>query len=116
MKFKKYAMYLGAITLAMGIATGCQSNSASTSSMASSSTDEQVVLNLINDAKSALSDAKKGNYAWRDTGKLIKKAEDALADGNNKKASTLAAKALEQSQLAKKQSIEQDSAVKQRFN
>ncbi len=117
MKFKKYAKYLGVATLAIGIVTGCaNAGSSSSASTASMSANDQAVQQVIDDAKAALSVAKKGNYAWRDTGKFIKQAEKALADGHTAKASSLATKALQQSQLAKKQSAEQAKAVEARFN
>ncbi len=115
MKFKKYAKYLGVAALAFGLVTGCQSTGGSATTEAAS-TNEQAVQTIIADAKVALAEAKKGDYAWRDTGKIIKKAETALADGNTAKASSLATKALQQSELAKKQSIEQKAAVKKRFS
>ena len=114
MKFTKYAKYLGVAALAIGLATGCQSTSKMDTSGASAA--DQDVQKIIAEAKTELSVAKKGNYAWRDTGKFIKKAEKALAAGDTAKATSLATKALEQSQLARKQSIEQDKAVKARFN
>ncbi|MCU7801394.1 MAG: hypothetical protein KZQ70_15010 [gamma proteobacterium symbiont of Lucinoma myriamae] len=117
MKFKKYAKYLGVATLAIGLATGCQSTgSTSNDTKAALSANDQAVQNIITDAKAALSVAKSGGYAWRDTGKFIKQAEKALADGNTAKATSLATKALEQSEFAKNQSAEQDKAVKERFN
>jgi len=98
--------------LAIGLATGCQSSG----NMNKSNASDQAVQKIISDAKAELKIAKKGDYAWRDTGKFIKKAEKALAAGDTKKATSLATKALEQSKLAKSQSIEQDKAVKARFN
>ncbi|MCW8930737.1 MAG: hypothetical protein OQL19_10910 [Gammaproteobacteria bacterium] len=123
MKFTKYAKYLGVAALAMGLATGCQttgSSSAGTSSDTVSadkslSASEQKVQNIISDAKSALKVAVDGGYAWRDTGKFIKQAEKSLAAGDVAKATSLATKALEQTEMAKKQSIEQDKAVAARF-
>lgn len=116
MKFKKYAKYLGAAALAFGVATGCQSTGTSSNTETALSANEQAVQNIITDAKAELAVAIKGGYAWRDTGKFIKQAEKALADGNTAKATSLATRALQQSELAKKQSIEQDKAVKDRFN
>ncbi|MCU7940220.1 MAG: hypothetical protein KZQ64_04645 [gamma proteobacterium symbiont of Bathyaustriella thionipta] len=116
MKFKKYAKYLGVATLAFGFATGCQSTGTSSNTSTELSANDQVVQSIITDAKAALADAKKEGYAWRDTGKFIKQAEKALADGNTAKATSLATKALQQSELAKKQDAEQDKAVKERFN
>lgn len=116
MKFKKYAKYLGVATLAFGLATGCQSTGSTSNTGAALSANDQAVQQIITDAKAALSVAKTDGYAWRDTGKFIKQAEEALADGNTAKASSLATKALEQTEMAKKQDAEQDKAVKERFN
>jgi len=48
-------------------------------------------------AKAATAKVKKVNYEWRDTGKMIKKAEAALASGDIAKAVKLAKKAERQS-------------------
>ncbi len=118
MNFSKYAKYLGAATLVIGFATGCQSTGTSSNMDTSSAmtANEKAVQVIITDAKSALEVAVKDGYAWRDTGKFIKKAEKALAAGDTAEATTLATKALQQTELAKKQSIEQDKAVKELFN
>jgi len=113
MKLRKYAKFLGVVTLAMGLATGC-SSTGSKDSMAKSG--DPAVKQAISEAKAANSAATKGGYAWRDTGKIIKKAEEAMAKGDNAKATSLAKKALDQTEMAKKQSIEQDKAIKARFN
>ena len=112
MKLIKFAKFLGVVTLAAGIATGCSSTS-TTETMAKK--NDQGVQKIISDAKTELAKAEKTGYAWRDTGKFIKQAEKALAAGDTAKATALANKALEQAQLAQKQSIEQDKAVKERF-
>ena len=111
MKFKEYAKFLGVVTLALGITVGCSNTSTNTAS-----NSQQEAAQLIAEAKSALNTAIEGNYAWRDTGKIIKQAEKALAAGDVDKARALADKALDQSEMAKKQSIEQDKAVKERFS
>lgn len=111
MKFKNYAKFLGGVTLALGITVGCSNTSTNTAS-----NSQQEAAQLIAEAKSALNTAIEGNYTWRDTGKIIKKAEKALAAGDVDKARVLADKALDQTEMAKKQSIEQDKAVKERFS
>lgn len=117
MKFTKYAKYLGVAALAIGLATGCQSAAnMDTSNTRVLSANEQAVQRIISRAKTALTAAKDGGYAWRDTGKFIKQAEKALAAGEIAKATSLATKALQQTELAEKQSIGQDKAVKERFN
>ncbi len=116
MKFKNYAKFLGVVTLALGITVGCPNTSTASTSTNTASNSQQEAAQLIAEAKSALNTAIEGNYAWRDTGKIIKKAEKALAAGDVDKARALADKALDQTEMAKKQSIEQDKAVKERFS
>jgi len=117
MKLQKYARYLGIITLAVAFAAACSSSGISSTDISSMASDNEIaVQKTITNAKSALSKAEKDGYAWRDTGKFIKQAEQALAAGETAKATALATKALEQTEMARKQSIEQDRAVKERFD
>jgi len=58
--------------------------------------------------------AKKKNYAWRDTGKLIKKAKEAVKAGNFDEAVKLAGKAKRQSSNALAQ-YEENLNSKPRF-
>lgn len=44
--------------------------------------------------------AKKMNYLWRDTGKILKQAKKANDNGDSKKAMKLANKALSQAKMA----------------
>jgi len=111
MKLNKTAMYQGMFILAVSFATGCSTTEENVAVSATTASVEQ----SISAAKTALTEAEKGGYAWRDTGKFIKQAEGAAAAGDLEKASSLSQKALEQSELAKKQKIEQDLAVKERF-
>jgi len=61
----------------------------------------------ITAAEEANTRAKKVNYEWRDTGKIIKKAKKAQQDGNYDMAVKLADKAKRQAQNAYKQYLEQ---------
>ena len=70
-----------------------------------------------NDAKGAIAAAEhetmranKKLYAWRDTGKIIKKAKKALKKGEYDKAVKLANKAKQQSTMALQQYAEQKNA------
>ncbi|TDY01740.1 DUF4398 domain-containing protein [Thiohalophilus thiocyanatoxydans] len=74
------------------------------------SMSEQDANNAISAAKSELNKAKNVNYAWRDTGKMIKAAEKAAKEGEYEKAVDLANEAEKQSELAQKQSREQKDA------
>ncbi len=83
------------LVLTIGLAVGC------------ASTTEEVGQD---DAAAAIAAAKKANdkakveeYEWRDTGKLIKQAEKAMADGKYDEAIKLANKARRQAESAVKQ-------------
>lgn len=67
------------------------------------SMSEQDANNAISAAKSELNKAKNVNYAWRDTGKMIKAAEKAAKEGEYEKAVDLANEAEKQSELAQQQ-------------
>ncbi len=94
MMVRRFLNYLG-MALFIIFVTACdttpdkQPNTASTDAIAA--------------AKAANQRAIKEKYEWRDTGKLIKKAEKALASGNNTTAIKLANKARRQAELAVKQ-------------
>ncbi len=95
---------LGVAALAMGLATGCQtttSGSSTSSTEKSLSASGQKVQTIITEAKAKLEVAVAEGYAWHDTGKFIKNAENALVAGDTAKATFLATKALEQSEMAK---------------
>ncbi|MFV1996932.1 MAG: SoxXA-binding protein [Acidiferrobacterales bacterium] len=57
----------------------------------------------IAEAQKEMKVAKKMNYLWRDTGKILKKAKKAKANGDTKKAVKLANKALSQAKMAQAQ-------------
>ncbi len=78
--------------LSLGLITGC----ASTEEASDSSSAEKAIAA----AKAANADAKAVNYEWRDTGKIIKKAEKKLADGDEDGALKLANKAKAQAVTA----------------
>ena len=62
---------------------------------------------IVKSAKAEMKKAKKMSYLWRDTGKILKKAEKAKGNGNMKKAVKLAKKARKQAMLAQKQAKDQ---------
>ncbi|MFP3873967.1 MAG: hypothetical protein ACLFQT_03790 [Thiohalophilus sp.] len=68
---------------------------------------EQQANNAISAAKSELNKAKQLNYAWRDSGKMIKAAEKAAKEGEYDKAVDLANEARKQGELAQSQHNEQ---------
>lgn len=67
---------------------------------------QQDASSAISAAEQELSRAKKVNYVWRDTGKLIKKAKAAAKEGEFDKAIKLANKAKMQSTVAMRQHAE----------
>ncbi|MEE8387999.1 MAG: hypothetical protein V3R65_05435 [Acidiferrobacterales bacterium] len=58
---------------------------------------------VVADAEKEMKVAKKMNYLWRDTGKFLKQAKKAKANGDSKKAMKLAKKALSQAKMAQTQ-------------
>ncbi len=93
--------------LVLGLLAGCASTTEDEG--ASQATAEQAIA----DAKSTNAQAKKMNAEWRDTAKIIKSAEEALADGDYDKAVELANKAQRQAELAMKQAKEQEARLKE---
>jgi hypothetical protein len=65
---------------------------------------------LMAQTEAEMAKAKKMNYLWRDTGKLVDKAKAARADGDNPEAKKLLKKALKQAKLAQAQAMEQKNA------
>jgi cystathionine beta-lyase family protein involved in aluminum resistance len=127
MKSIQYSQYLGVAILVVGLTTSCSGSvtepsykeddmSMTSHPLSTEKMNDQTIEKTIAEAKKLLYIAKEEGYAWRDTGKFIKQAEKSLSVGNIAKASSLAVKAVQQSQLAKQQSIEQESRVKARFN
>lgn len=58
---------------------------------------------VVANAEKEMKVAKKMNYLWRDTGKFLKKAKKAKANGDSNKAMKLAKKALSQAKMAQMQ-------------
>jgi len=65
---------------------------------------------LVKEAKASIKQAKSSGGEWRDTSKILKKAEKAAKAGDMKKAMKLAKKASEQAKLGHKQAIAQKNA------
>lgn len=79
--------------LSLGLITGCASTEEASDSGSSAA-------QAIADAKAANAEAKGVNFEWRDTGKIIKKAEKALEAGDEEGAIKLANKAENQANIA----------------
>ena len=98
MKIKQMARPFFIIALVLGLAVGCASTP-------DESTDASQVTaaQAISAAKEENAKARKMGAEWRDTGKLIKKAEAAMKAGDEAKAIKLADKARFQAVTAQKQ-------------
>ncbi len=88
------ARLIMAAALSLGLLAGC-----ATTGEEGMSAAEQAIA----DAKAANAQAKKVGFEWRDTGKMIKNAEKALADGDDAKAIKLANQAEQQAKDAQAQ-------------
>ena len=73
-------------------------------------TTKEDAMAAINMAKQESAKAEKVNYAWRDTGKIIKQAEEAMKKEDYASAVKLANKAKTQGTLAQQQYEEQKNA------
>ena len=105
MKIMNMLKLTSLIALVFAVAVGC------TSTTDSSGSSEQAAKDAIAAAKKANKDAKAVGYEWRDTGKIIKKAEKALADEDYDKAIKSANKAKRQAENA----IAQEQAERARI-
>jgi len=106
MKFNHIFKPFFIMMLVLGLVAGCASTP---DEAADGITAEQAIA----DAKSANAQAKKMGAEWRDTGKIIKKAEKALEGGDDAKAIKLANKAKRQAENAMKQAREQEARLKE---
>ena len=87
---------VGLVTVLAGVIVGCAGTTEQAPAGGSAA-------DAIAAAKAANAKAKEENYEWRDTGKLIKKAEEALKNGDEAGAIKLANKAQRQAENAVKQ-------------
>ena len=92
---RTYARLISVAFLSLGLMAGC-----ATTEEGGSSAEQAIA-----DAKAANKRAKAVGYEWRDTGKMIKKAEKALEAGND-------AEAIKQANKAKKQA--EDAVAQQK--
>jgi len=109
MKLNHLAKLFIMMLVVLGLTVGC----ASTPDEAYTEVADQATAELaIAEAKSTNAEAKAMGVEWRDTGKIIKQAEDALAAGDYAKAIELANKARRQAENAMKQARAEDSKLK----
>ena len=98
---RTYARLISVAFLSLGLMAGC-----ATTEEGGISAEQAIA-----DAKAANAKAKAVGYEWRDTGKIIKKAEKALADGNDQEAIKQANIAIKQARDA----VAQEKAENDRF-
>ncbi len=96
---KKIAMLAAAATLMLGACATAPTVS------------KDDAMAAISAAKTEQGKAKKVNYEWRDTGKIIKKAEEAMKKEDYATAVKLANKAKTQGMLAQQQYQDQKNAA-----
>lgn len=89
-----------AVGLIFGLVAGCATTTEPEPTPAPVSDDCQVAERLIADAKAGLKEADSLGNAWRDTGKIIEQAEEALKAGDCAKAKELAGEAKAQTEAA----------------
>jgi nucleoid-associated protein YgaU len=92
MTMRTTARLFSVALLSLGLITGCASTD--------EASDSLTAAEAIAEAKAANAEAKALNYEWRDTGKVIKQAEEKLAAGDEEGALALAKKAKDQANIA----------------
>jgi len=105
MKFNHLIKPFFIIMLVLGLVAGCASTP--DEPVADQATAEQAIA----DAKSTNAQAKKMGAEWRDTGKMIKSAEEALAAGDYAKAIDLANSAQRQAENAMAQAKAEEARL-----
>jgi len=108
MKNNLIARPLIMLLFVVGLMAGCASTPEQSAAPVA---DQASAEKAIADAKSANAEAKKMGHEWRDTGKIIKQAEAALAAGDYQKAMDLADKARRQGENAQQQAREQNAKL-----
>lgn len=104
---------LAAALLALGLAAGCASTEDGPATEDSDKSSEQVAAEqAIADAKAANKEATAVGFEWRDTGKIIASAEEALAAGDYAKAKSLADQAKAQAEAAVNQYYLEEAKAK----
>ena len=106
MKITKMLKFTGLIAMTFAVAIGCSSTSDT-----GGQSQEQAAKDAIAAAKEANQRAAAVGYEWRDTGKLIKGAEKALADEKYDDAIKLANKARKQAENAVAQKQAEDARI-----
>lgn len=102
-----HAKNLVGLALTAILASGCAGSGNSTASGSATEADYQAALAA---AKASLKAARAMQYEWRDSGKILKKAEKAAESGHFSSAQALALKAKRQGELAVAQAESQQNA------
>lgn len=105
MKFNHLIKPFFIIMLVLGLVAGCAS------SPDDAGVDQATAEQAIADAKSSNAQAKKMGAEWRDTGKMIASAEEALAAGDYAKATDIANKAQRQAEAAMAQAKAEEARL-----
>lgn len=101
MKLNNKIKHLAIVLLTLSVAIGCASQQKQETPPASAGPSASSV--AIANAKAAMKKASSLGYLWRDTGKILKKAEAAAAKGDEDAAVKLANDARSQAEMAVKQ-------------
>jgi len=104
MKMQSFVKLVLTSGMVLGLAVGCADTAKKDAEVAAAA-EAAKVKQAITEAKKASKKAKSVGNEWRDTGKLIKKAETSARRGDNKNAMKLAGKAKTEAELAYKQYI-----------
>jgi len=105
--FMNHAKLYAGLALAFVLLSGCASYGTSDNAVAATKAGYNTA--LIN-ANKSLKAAAQANYIWRDSGKILKKADKAAKKGDFETAIKLANKAKRQGDMALAQSIEEANA------
>lgn len=102
MTFKRMGIALiAAVSLMLGACQeGAKPDSTASAKKSAAPAVSSETLKAIDEAKAALSKVEKVGFAWRDTSKLIKKAEEAAKSGSDNVATKYAEEAKVQAELA----------------
>jgi len=103
MKLNNKIKHLAVVLLTATMAVGCASQQKQDTPPASAEQGPSASSVAIANAKAAMKKASSLGYLWRDTGKILKKAEAAAAKGNEDEAVKLANSARSQAEMAVKQ-------------
>jgi len=96
-----HAKLYAALVLAFTLLSGCASNGSSEGSVEATKANYN---SALAEANKSLKAAAQANYVWRDSGKILKKADKAAKNGDFKTAIKLANKAKRQGDMALAQS------------